>query len=166
MERITISLNQGLAREFDELIRRKGYRNRSEAVRDLIRGAIEEDRQRQPPSGQCVANLLDNALRHAGSGAALTIRVSRMGGSVAIAVEDRVLGNAMGGSSHFAVAADGTVWFSDSSTVHGIDTWRSDIAEATSDIDARQRFLLRRLQPAEFGINRQQPRRRLLPVLR
>lgn len=57
MERFTISLDESLARQFDELIAARGYVNRSEAVRDLIRGAIEQDRQRQPPSGQCVANL-------------------------------------------------------------------------------------------------------------
>ena len=57
MERFTISLDESLARQFDELIAARGYSNRSEAVRDLIRGAIESDRQRDPPSGHCVANL-------------------------------------------------------------------------------------------------------------
>jgi len=57
MERFTISLDDSLARQFDDLIAARGYRNRSEAVRDLIRGAIESDRQRDPPAGHCVANL-------------------------------------------------------------------------------------------------------------
>jgi len=57
MERFTISLDDSLARQFDELIAARGYVNRSEAVRDLIRGAIESDRQRGEPSGQCVASL-------------------------------------------------------------------------------------------------------------
>ena len=57
MERFTISLDDTLARQFDELIAARGYSNRSEAVRDLIRGAIEKDRQRDPPAGHCVANL-------------------------------------------------------------------------------------------------------------
>jgi len=57
MERFTISLDESLARQFDELIAARGYVNRSEAVRDLIRGAIEQDRQRAAPSGHCVANL-------------------------------------------------------------------------------------------------------------
>ncbi|KAB2927297.1 MAG: nickel-responsive transcriptional regulator NikR [Dechloromonas sp.] len=57
MERFTISLDESLAHQFDELIAARGYVNRSEAVRDLIRGAIESDRQRDPPSGHCVANL-------------------------------------------------------------------------------------------------------------
>lgn len=57
MERFTISLDDTLARQFDELIAQRGYGSRSEAVRDLIRGAIEGDRQRQPPAGNCVGIL-------------------------------------------------------------------------------------------------------------
>lgn len=57
MERFTISLDESLASEFDALIAAQGYGNRSEAVRDLIRSAIEKDRQRAVPSGHCVANL-------------------------------------------------------------------------------------------------------------
>lgn len=57
MERFTISLDESLASQFDQLIAARGYRNRSEAVRDLIRAAIEGDRQRDPPAGHCVANL-------------------------------------------------------------------------------------------------------------
>ena len=41
----------------DVLIAARGYGNRSEAVRDLIRGAIEGDSQNDPPSGHCVATL-------------------------------------------------------------------------------------------------------------
>ena len=57
MERFTISLDEALAKQFDELIAARGYSNRTEAVRDLIRGAIEGDRQRAEPTGHCVANL-------------------------------------------------------------------------------------------------------------
>ncbi len=57
MERFTISLDESLARQFDALIAARGYVNRSEAVRDLIRGAIEHHRLRETPAGQCVANL-------------------------------------------------------------------------------------------------------------
>ena len=57
MERFTISLDEALASQFDQLIAARGYSNRSEAVRDLIRGAIESDRQRETPAGHCVANL-------------------------------------------------------------------------------------------------------------
>jgi len=37
MQRFTISLDDALAQQFDALIAAKGYENRSEAVRDLIR---------------------------------------------------------------------------------------------------------------------------------
>lgn len=57
MERITISLNQGLAREFDDLIRRKGYRNRSEAVRDMLRQDLESSRLAHDEAPYCVAAL-------------------------------------------------------------------------------------------------------------
>jgi CopG family nickel-responsive transcriptional regulator len=57
MERFTISLDESLARQFNQLIAERGYSNRSEAVRDLIRAAIEDDRRRDEPTGHCVANL-------------------------------------------------------------------------------------------------------------
>ena len=57
MERITISLDETLAKQFDELLAARGNSNRSEAFRDLIRDAIESDRQRTSPPGHCVANL-------------------------------------------------------------------------------------------------------------
>lgn len=61
MERFTISLDDKLAQEFDALITGRGYATRSEAVRDLIRAALESDRQRQQQAQEldahCVANL-------------------------------------------------------------------------------------------------------------
>ena len=57
MERITISLDEELAREFDALIAARGYSNRSEAVRDLRRGQLETWRQARKESAHCVANL-------------------------------------------------------------------------------------------------------------
>ena len=57
MERFTISLDDKLAKEFDELIARRGYQSRSEAVRDLVRNVLEQDRQSVRESGHCVANL-------------------------------------------------------------------------------------------------------------
>ncbi len=56
MERFTISLSDELATEFDTLIAARGYENRSEAVRDLIRRELEAQR-RQQPHAHCVANL-------------------------------------------------------------------------------------------------------------
>lgn len=41
--RFGISMDGRLLERFDELIERKGYVNRSEAVRDLIRNALVED---------------------------------------------------------------------------------------------------------------------------
>lgn len=43
MQRFTISLDDVLARQFDEFIAAKGYENRSEAVRDLIRSRLGDD---------------------------------------------------------------------------------------------------------------------------
>ncbi|AVZ78127.1 MAG TPA: nickel-responsive transcriptional regulator NikR [Pseudothauera hydrothermalis] len=57
MERITISLDEELASAFDALIAERGYRNRSEAVRDLLRRELEAARQRSEADGQCVATL-------------------------------------------------------------------------------------------------------------
>lgn len=57
MERITISLEEELAQEFDALIRTRGYANRSEAVRDLLRREIEAQRLARAEAGNCVAAL-------------------------------------------------------------------------------------------------------------
>lgn len=57
MERFTISLDDDLAHEFDELIARRGYQNRSEAIRDLLRSHLESARQAGAAGDYCVANL-------------------------------------------------------------------------------------------------------------
>ena len=57
MERITISLDTDLAAEFDRLIAERGYSNRSEAVRDLLRAHLEAARQTRGDATHCVANL-------------------------------------------------------------------------------------------------------------
>ncbi len=60
VERLTISLDEDLARAFDELIASRGYRNRSEAFRDLLRSHLEYLRQtssRSDDAVYCVANL-------------------------------------------------------------------------------------------------------------
>ena len=57
MERITISIDSALVLEFDRLIAERGYKNRSEAVRDLVRSHLEAARTAQSPAGHCVANL-------------------------------------------------------------------------------------------------------------
>lgn len=40
LQRFSVSLEQGLLAKFDAFLGARGYRNRSEAVRDLIRGAL------------------------------------------------------------------------------------------------------------------------------
>ena len=57
MERFTISLDEDLARDFDRLIAARGYSNRSEAVRDILRGQLEGHRQETEQAPHCVANL-------------------------------------------------------------------------------------------------------------
>lgn len=57
MERFTISLSDSLAQQFDDLIHRKGYENRSEAVRDLVRAELENYRLQQGEAPYCVASL-------------------------------------------------------------------------------------------------------------
>ncbi len=43
LTRFGISMDTELLKRFDDLIRRKGYVNRSEAIRDLVRNALVED---------------------------------------------------------------------------------------------------------------------------
>lgn len=57
MERFTISLDESLAQDFDDLIRRRGYANRSEAVRDMLRRELEGDRLARDEAPNCVAAL-------------------------------------------------------------------------------------------------------------
>ena len=57
MERITISVDAELAAEFDRLIAARGYRNRSEAMRDVLRAHLEQARRAGGDAGHCVANL-------------------------------------------------------------------------------------------------------------
>lgn len=57
MERFTISLDESLAQEFDALIRARGYANRSEAVRDMLRSELENDRLAREDAPYCVASL-------------------------------------------------------------------------------------------------------------
>jgi CopG family nickel-responsive transcriptional regulator len=56
-ERFTISLDARLAREFDSLIRARGYQNRSEAVRDILRQQLETQRLRSDQAPFCVGSL-------------------------------------------------------------------------------------------------------------
>ena len=55
MRRITISVDDDLADAFEALVRSKGYLNRSEAFRDLVRGALGSAELGADPQAPCVA---------------------------------------------------------------------------------------------------------------
>ncbi|MEP7208211.1 MAG: nickel-responsive transcriptional regulator NikR [Casimicrobiaceae bacterium] len=57
MERITMSIEEGLARDFDELIVARGYTSRSEAMRDLLRREVDAHRAAAEAKSHCVASL-------------------------------------------------------------------------------------------------------------
>ena len=54
MQRVTISLDEGLAKAFDQMMTSLGYHSRSEAMRDLVREAVGEARACE---GHCIASL-------------------------------------------------------------------------------------------------------------
>jgi CopG family nickel-responsive transcriptional regulator len=55
MERVTISLEDALLAKFDEYIAEKGYTNRSEAVRDVLRAFLDNERIARTPDTPCIA---------------------------------------------------------------------------------------------------------------
>jgi CopG family transcriptional regulator, nickel-responsive regulator len=59
MQRITVTIDDELAQEIDKLAQARGYQNRSEAVRDLVRAGIvqTEPRTSGGVSSSCVATL-------------------------------------------------------------------------------------------------------------
>lgn len=57
MQRFTISLDDALAIQFDALIVSRGYSNRSEAVRDLLRSQIDDAHLHAPQTQWCVATI-------------------------------------------------------------------------------------------------------------
>ena len=56
LERISITLPKDLAKAFTASCEQKGYSNRSEAIRDLIRGALVKE-EWQDPAAQVAASL-------------------------------------------------------------------------------------------------------------
>ncbi len=56
MQRVTISMDDELGESFDSLIKSQGYESRSEAMRDLVRKALDA-RRTETVGGKCVANL-------------------------------------------------------------------------------------------------------------
>lgn len=57
MRRLTISIDDDLADTFEKLMKDKGYENRSEAFRDLLRGALVDDSVVQGHARYCVGVL-------------------------------------------------------------------------------------------------------------
>ena len=57
MQRITITIDDELAQEIDKLAAARGYQNRSETVRDLVRAGMTQT-SHDVPSAECVATLM------------------------------------------------------------------------------------------------------------
>jgi len=57
MRRLTISVDDDLADTFDRLVRDKGYENRSEAFRDLVRQALGQASFQDRSAKYCVGTL-------------------------------------------------------------------------------------------------------------
>lgn len=57
MRRLTISIDDDLADAFEALVLSRGYENRSEAFRDLLRRELGETQLDALPHGPCVATL-------------------------------------------------------------------------------------------------------------
>ena len=57
MRRLTISIDDDLADTFDKLVADKGYANRSEAFRDLLRGELRKDALEEGSARHCVGVL-------------------------------------------------------------------------------------------------------------
>lgn len=58
MQRVTVTLDDDLMRELDELIEARGYQNRSEAIRDLTRAGLRESAVDAGTAKTCVAALV------------------------------------------------------------------------------------------------------------
>jgi CopG family transcriptional regulator, nickel-responsive regulator len=58
MQRITITIDDALAEELDRLAQSRGYQNRSETVRDLVRAGIAHTRPDAAAAAECVASVV------------------------------------------------------------------------------------------------------------
>lgn len=58
LERIGVSLDKKLLSDFDKLITRQGYLSRSEAIRDLIRQQLSQERLSNPKAEAVAAVLV------------------------------------------------------------------------------------------------------------
>lgn len=57
MQRITVSLDDELVAAIDSLMAERGYENRSEAFRDMLRDVVARARVEADPAARCVATL-------------------------------------------------------------------------------------------------------------
>ena len=57
MQRLTITIDDDLLAEVDDFMARRGYDNRSEAFRDLLRSGLESADNTGTDSRQCIATL-------------------------------------------------------------------------------------------------------------
>jgi CopG family transcriptional regulator, nickel-responsive regulator len=57
MQRVTISIDDDLLAVVDDLMARRGYQNRSEAFRDIVRETAARAAPAADPKGSCVATL-------------------------------------------------------------------------------------------------------------
>jgi CopG family transcriptional regulator, nickel-responsive regulator len=62
MQRITVTIDDELVEELDLFIESRGYQNRSEAMRDLVRAGLQRDQEDKQAAGDdstaCVAALV------------------------------------------------------------------------------------------------------------
>lgn len=58
MQRITITIDDELAQKIDKLAQARGYQNRSETVRDLVRAGIAHTRADTAAGSECVAGVI------------------------------------------------------------------------------------------------------------
>jgi CopG family nickel-responsive transcriptional regulator len=58
MQRVTITLDDELMEDLDRIITARGYQNRSEAIRDLARGGLQQAAIEVASSRHCVAALV------------------------------------------------------------------------------------------------------------
>lgn len=58
MQRVTITLDEDLMADIDRLIARRGYQNRSEAIRDLARSGLQQAAVEVADDSPCVATLV------------------------------------------------------------------------------------------------------------
>ncbi len=57
VERVGVSFEPKLLNKFDTLLKKKGYTNRSEAIRDLIRKEIMESEIKEEEGGEVIGTL-------------------------------------------------------------------------------------------------------------